>query len=497
MADQTTDPTVAPNTNLTTAVNPTAPSLPRFIQQQGNGTVYDTAGGFLDPIASPTDFQSRSGSSDIAGNTTVVPDVNKYLTDYFNQVAQARYQPQEQQALDQIGLSGQQLNQNEAQVNQDFSNADQTSAENQNNLGLLSSGSTAALQAKSGVDKASSLASIALQRAGLATQSAQVKTTGQQSINDYVNQLLSGSTQAQQASVAQQLQLQDLAAKTPIGQSVTIGGKTVQGTMQPSYTTLDLGNKIALVDQGGNIVQSYAKGAAPTSGGSSLSTAADKNSALTQAVQAAIASGQYTATGAPGKMSREQLIATLSGQFAGSGITAQDIKDAVYGNFVAQGEPAYNPVAQTAAQSATSQQVQTNIKVAQEALQAVQNASKNLNTAPDKASAAYLEQSTRNAANSARGNNSDITTLQSKGEALLTAIRALTNTGRVTESEINAVQLPTIYDTSTEAQQKIQLLQNLLQTAAGSNSSSSTQVGPPAPVTSGKLSSGLTFTVTK
>jgi len=339
----------------------------RFVKDPNSATVYDTAGGFLDPIASAEDFAKRAGTTDIAGNTLVVPNVNQYLQGVFQKQAQNRFLPQQDLALQGIQQSGAKLDQNAADVNRQYDTLGQqlvdaanqargSLTESANNYGLLSSGLTAAglgkissdlskNQGNAAQDRASQLASIALQRAGLATQEASVKQQTSQSINDYVNQLLSGSTQAQEAAFNKQLQLQQLAASIPKGQSITIQGQTIQGTAEPKLSQIDLGNKVVSVDSNGNVVASYAKGLTPSvsSSGSSLSTAQGKVAALQDAVQQAIASGGYSYSGEKGKKTREQLIGELAGEFAGSGITSQQIKDAVYGTFRGASEGAYVP----------------------------------------------------------------------------------------------------------------------------------------------------------
>lgn len=255
-------------------------------------------------------------------------------------------------------------------------------------------------------------------------------------------------------------------------------------------TTVDLGGSVALMKPDGTIVQTIRKTATPTSGSSLASTPGN----LESVVKTAISSGQYTATGEPGKQSREQLINQLNSYYQGK-IPLDSIKSAVYGTLTSPGEAPYNPTT-SSANNAKASQTQTNVATAQQALSDLKAASQAINTAPNRGSLAYWKQIGSAGVGTIQGNSGPVAQLNLQGEAILTAIRALTNTGRITTSEINALKLPTYTDTATEAQTKITALERLLNKAAGgTNSPSGSQQGPTAP-TSGKLSSGMSYTVT-
>lgn len=346
----------------------------RFIKSASDPTVYDLAGGFLDPVSGADDFRRRAGTDDIAGNTLTVDSPNSYLESEFRKQAENRYLPQRDLALQGLDQAGLQLGQQEADVNRQYDTLGQqlrdaaeqatgTFQEQQNRFGLLSSGATAAGLGRIGSDlskntanaaqeRASQLAQLALQRAGLATRAADVKLQAQQGIQDLVSQLLSGSTQKQQQAFQQELQLKQVADTIPVGQTATIQGRVIQGTMQPQYQQVDLGDRIAFVDPGGNVVRSIAKGASPSSGGigSSKANASD----LMDAVRQAVSSGEYTASGESGKKSREQLISDLVPYVAGTTLTPVDVANAVYSAFRGPGEGAFTGLSESSIQQVNS-----------------------------------------------------------------------------------------------------------------------------------------------
>jgi len=181
-------------------------------------------------------------------------------------------------------LGGNQLSQNTNEANQAYdtvannliknaANSTGSLEENYNNLGLLRSGMNAAglgdiqstLNKNQGLNeqgRANKLANIAIQRAGLTNtynsgmantelNKTLVNTNANQSINDIVSKLLSGS--------------QTAAGATPQGKTTYIPGiGYVQGTQAPVYKDYDLGDKIVTMDSQGNIVKTMAKSATPS-----------------------------------------------------------------------------------------------------------------------------------------------------------------------------------------------------------------------------------------
>jgi len=153
---------------------------------------------------------------------------------YINKIKQQAasiYDPQRDLALNAIDQqnAGLDINQNDITRQYDTlgqnlrdqaSKSSQALEERRNQLGLLQSGGTAAglgdIQknlntnlANAEQDKASRLAQLALQRAGLTTQRAQIQSTYTQSLNDYVNKLLDSEQQRRndEEKYNQQLQL--------------------------------------------------------------------------------------------------------------------------------------------------------------------------------------------------------------------------------------------------------------------------------------------------
>lgn len=135
--------------------------------------------------------------------------------DYVNKIKQQAasiYDPQRDLALNKIDQSNAALDINQTDIGRQYdtlgqnlrdqaSKSSQALEERRNQLGLLQSGGTAAglgdIQknlntnlANAEQDKASRLAQLALQRAGLTTQRAQVQIQYTQGLNDYVTKLL-------------------------------------------------------------------------------------------------------------------------------------------------------------------------------------------------------------------------------------------------------------------------------------------------------------------
>ena len=170
------------------------------------------------------------------------PDLIKSLT----KTAQTQANPSLQTTLQQLKLNNLQLDNNENQINQNYDTVganlvDQAGKstnslkENQNNLGLLSSGMTAAglgdiqvnlgkNQALNEQDKANKLADIALQRAGITNQTVIAQNTYNQGVNDIVTKLLEGA--------------QSTAGNTPTGKTTYIPGVGyINGTQALSTKT--------------------------------------------------------------------------------------------------------------------------------------------------------------------------------------------------------------------------------------------------------------------
>lgn len=444
------------------------PDNPRFIKSGDNATVFDVSNGYLDPVHGASDFLSRAGTNDMAGNVRTVDNPQSFLQGLFRTQAQNKFNPQIQNSLNGIDQSMQGINQQEGVVNQNFSDAQQSLQEKANQLGLLSSGGTAALTNKTASDKASALATLALQRAGLINQKAAVNTQGQQSIQDMVDQLLNNGTANQKSAFDRQVQLQQISATIPKGQTVNIQGQMITGTMAPKYSTVDLGNRTAVMDENGNVVKSYARGAVPTSGGGATAEESKFQSALSTAIK----SGMYTSTGEKGKMSREQLINTLDGMFTGN-IPRTSIAAAVYSQLTHPGDFTYDP-SKDKAQTQAEQQNQNNNAVAQKALSDLSAASAAINKSGSRASLDYVKQVKSAFLAAQTGSDVNVTKMGLQGQAILTAVRALLNTGRITTAEIDAIQLPTIYDTKTQAQTKLNALQALLNTSGGGSTQTNT-----------------------
>ena len=282
------------------------------------------------------------------------PNFIKNLTD----IATAQTAPSlalGNQSLDQQGVqldnSANQVNQNYDTVGQNLlnqaKNSQGTLEEKYNNLGLLRSGMNAAglgdiqtnltkNQALNEQDKANKLADIAIQRAGLGTQRAQLQITGQSSINDLVTKLLNGA--------------QTSASTTPQGQTTYIPGVGyVQGTQAPKYDTIDLGGSVAVVDSQGNVVNSYAKGLTPSASSSSSSSSSSASKAATtklnqlnSSLSTAIKSGAKYLNGT---QTREDLIRSLVNQY-GDIVSPVEIAQKVYQNIRGNGEAAFNGLTQ-------------------------------------------------------------------------------------------------------------------------------------------------------
>jgi hypothetical protein len=180
--------------------------------------------------------------------------------DYLKQLrAQAETQlaPTRDLALNQIQLEEQGLGNQEKTINrgadtlaEELRKGAETSnkslTENFNNLGLLQSGLTAAglgdiqVNLNKGIketeqDRADRLADIALQRAGLGIKRTQVQQSYGTSIDDLVKQLLQGAKDQYKADNA--------------------------------FDTIDLGDKVAFVDQYGNVKKTLAKSNGGVGGG--------------------------------------------------------------------------------------------------------------------------------------------------------------------------------------------------------------------------------------
>jgi len=153
---------------------------------------------------------------------------------YINKIKQQAasiYDPQRDLALNAIDQQNAGLDINQNDITRQYDTlgqnlkdqalkSNQALEERRNQLGLLQSGGTAAglgdIQknlntnlANAEQDKASRLAQLALQRAGLTTQRAQIQSTYTQSLNDYVNKLLDSEQQRRndEEKYNQQLQL--------------------------------------------------------------------------------------------------------------------------------------------------------------------------------------------------------------------------------------------------------------------------------------------------
>jgi hypothetical protein len=197
-----------------------------------------------------------SDPNQVNWNDTITSAGPIYTAEAARKLAENTYNPQLETGLQSIQQSGLGFDQNETDINRNYDRLSQTLQEQadatrrafeerQNQLGLLTSGGTAAglgkissdlvrSQTESAQDKASRLASLAIQRAGLKTQETALRNTTSQSINDMVAKLLTGSRQ-------------DVAASK----------KALEE--QNALSTLDLGDRIVMIDKNGNIVKEYAK----------------------------------------------------------------------------------------------------------------------------------------------------------------------------------------------------------------------------------------------
>lgn len=183
--------------------------------------------------------------------------------DYVNKIKQQAasiYDPQRDLALNKIDQSNAALDINQTDIGRQYdtlgknlrdqaSKSSQALEERRNQLGLLQSGGTAAglgdIQknlntnlANAEQDKASRLAQLALQRAGLTTQRAQVQGQYTQGLNDYVNKLLDTEQQRRndEEKYNQQLQLAQQKAAISASKSSSKTSSTYKNTSGKAFS---------------------------------------------------------------------------------------------------------------------------------------------------------------------------------------------------------------------------------------------------------------------
>ncbi|MEI6516567.1 MAG: hypothetical protein WCO77_11360 [bacterium] len=116
-------------------------------------------------------------------------------------------------------------------------------------------------------------------------------------------------------------------------------------------------------------------------------------------------------------------------------------------------------------QSATQMTAQKALSNANSSLNIIENAIKNVNTAPSRTSPEYLIQTGKNKISAFQGNNPNIETINNTGPELLAIIKGLTGSSRILKSEIDNISLPTINDTKIQAQGKIDRIRRILNSA--------------------------------
>jgi hypothetical protein len=203
----------------------------------------------------------------------ILPDVAGFAEVGIGARKRARsvYGPGLDFAMNQFDLESQGLRQNEFDINRNYDNLGRTLAEqaqksrstlteNFNNLGLLQSGMTASGLGdvestlargtkETEQERASRLASIALERAGLGVARQQAVNQTNSKVDDLVSELLGGSR------------------------------KSVEDLSAPA-TTLDLGNRVVLLNKKGQVVGQFAKGSLSGGGSAGGSSLADLLTAI-------------------------------------------------------------------------------------------------------------------------------------------------------------------------------------------------------------------------
>ncbi len=193
------------------------------------------------------------------------------------------------------------------------------------------------------------------------------------------------------------------------------------------------------------------------------------------ALQQAIQSGQYTATGEQGKTGREALISSLTSQF-GKVMDPAEIAAQVY-----------NSVKDTTGKTETAQTIQSKwdeqalmtknaptFNAALGAINKLKAAVDKVNYDGSKLSPGYVKKSAELKVAVAGGNNADIANLQASAATIIESLKALTNTGRITQQEMDSVGTISPFDTKTQALAKLNTYGDMLSTAMG-------KTGPSAP----------------
>lgn len=278
----------------------------RFVRLNNSGTVYEKKGqGVLDPVLNPEDFFRRSGTNDIAGNTQVLGSLDDAYRDEINSQVSAQVDPQvslaEQQAKSDSELastSAKRLKDSIAEIYRLKRENDPLARQGiySGAADIFSTNQNVKQVAQADEDLTATLKAIAGQL-GAIKSGAQQQRTGLS--NELLNLYRTNNQRAEEA--------------------------------RNKLEMVDRGGSIAFIRPDGTIVREIRKTLTPGQGASASAGSYSTGVDLQRAVQQAMSSGQYTATGEAGKKSREQLRSELETVFAGSGITAEDIAKAVYG----------------------------------------------------------------------------------------------------------------------------------------------------------------------
>lgn len=117
------------------------------------------------------------------------------------------------------------------------------------------------------------------------------------------------------------------------------------------------------------------------------------------------------------------------------------------------------------ATSSSDQTANANLSAGLAALDELQQASNSVNTDATKLSPGYLLHQGENKVTGIAGTDPNITTLENSGTQVIAALKALTGTGRLNQTEIANASAPEVGDTQVQAQTKLANLKKLLKIA--------------------------------
>lgn len=200
------------------------------------------------------------------------------------------------------------------------------------------------------------------------------------------------------------------------------------------------------------------------------------------ALNAAISSGNYTATGQSGKQSREALISQLQAEY-GNAIDPNQIAASVYnalpdttGKTVSANDiKSQNDIQAVLTKAAPA------VQAAVQGIQKIKDAVNQVNYDGSKYSPGYWLHRASLFEKSTGGDDPQIANIQSSMADIIETLKALTGTGRITQQEMDAVGNISIYDTKTQAMAKLNQYADLLNTATGTKSVDTSQSSTPSP----------------